>query len=150
MNERPETIWIATGPVLEKARFIRQKVYPALFSSQVKALINIIGASLWIEEKDGTDGEPRQGERIPARYTDVVLYHVRSGKVIHKEDRLAGQGIQDGDVLVVLRSDTESMGRAAAVVREMEVFPTSVPGDIPGDVTSIPATQLLKILGKDH
>lgn len=148
MEQRPDTIWIADNHVLHQARFIRQKLFPILLSSQTKGLINMLGASLWISKTEGTDSAPKQGERIPDKYTDVVLFHIRMGRLIYKEDILGRQGIQDGDVLVLVSGDSEHVNNQLATIRETAAFPVSIPGDVPDEITSMSAAELLGILRK--
>jgi len=148
MEQRPDTIWIANNHVLRQARFIRQKLFPILLSSQTKGLINMIGASLWISETEGTDSAPKQGERIPDKYTDVVLFHIRMGRLIYKEDILGRQGIQDGDVLVLVSGDSEHVNNQLATIRETADFPVSIPGDVPDEITSMSAAELPEIIRK--
>ena len=148
MELRPETIWIADNHVLHQARFIRQKLFPILLSSQTKGFINMIGASLWISETEGTDSTPKQGERIPDKYTDVVLFHIRMDRLIYKEDILGRQGIQDGDVLVLVSSDSEHANNQLATIRETADFPVSIPGDVPEEITSMSAAELSEMIRK--
>jgi len=148
MEQRPETIWIADNHVLHQARFIRQKLFPILLSSQTKGFINMIGASLWISETEGTDSTPKQGERIPDKYTDVVLFHIRMDRLIYKEDILGRQGIQDGDVLVLVSSDSEHANNQLATIRETADFPVSIPGDVPEEITSMSAAELSEMIRK--
>jgi len=148
MEQRPDTIWIADNHVLHQARFIRQKLFPILLSSQTKGFINMIGASLWISETEGTDSTPKQGERIPDKYTDVVLFHIRMDRLIYKEDILGRQGIQDGDVLVLVSSDSEHANNQLATIRETADFPVSIPGDVPEEITSMSAAELSEMIRK--
>ena len=148
MEQRPDTIWIADNHVLHQARFIRQKLFPILLSSQTKGLINMIGASLWISETEGTDSAPKQGERIPEKYTNVVLFHIRMDRLIYKDDILGKQGIQDGDVLVLVNDDSEHVNKQLAIIRETVDFPVSIPDDIPDQITLMSAAELSEIIGK--
>ena len=148
MEQKLDTIWIADNHILHQARFIRQKLFPILLSSQTKGLINMIGASLWISETEGTDSAPKQGERIPDKYTEVVLFHIRMDRLIYKEDILGKQGIQDGDVLVLVSNDSERFNEHLTMIRETAGFPFSIPDDIPDDITSMSAAELLGILRK--
>jgi hypothetical protein len=148
MEQKLDTIWIADTHISHQARFIRQKLFPILLSSQAKGLINMIGASLWISETEGTDSAPKQGERIPEKYTDVALFHIRMDHLIYKKDILGKQGIQDGDVLVLVSSDSGHVNRQLATIRETADFPVSIPGDVPDEVTSMSAAELSKIIRK--
>lgn len=148
MEQKLDTIWIADTHILHQVRFIRQKLFPILLSSQAKGLINMIGASLWISETEGTDSAPKQGERIPGKYTDVVLFHIRMDHLIYKKDILGKQGIQDGDVLVLVSSDSGHVNKQLTTIRETADFPVSIPDDIPDDITSMSAAELSEIIGK--
>ena len=142
-----ETIWIASHPVMEQAQFIRQKLFPILLSSKTRGLINMIGASLWISETEGTDSEPQQGQRLPDHYTDVDLYHIRMDRLIHKDDILGHQGIRDGDVLVLMRGSPEQLNRMAARIRDTAEIPAWIPADrVPDHIISLSASDLLERL----
>ncbi|MBN2126507.1 MAG: hypothetical protein JW821_19555, partial [Deltaproteobacteria bacterium] len=60
MTQDAGDIWVANHVFLDRALFVRQRIFPVLLTSQAKALLNLVGASLWIMETEGTETAPRQ------------------------------------------------------------------------------------------
>ena len=145
MQEQGNAIWIANHPFWDRVLFLRQEIHRVLLSSQVKALLNMAGASLWIAETEGSDSAPGQWDRLPARYTDAFLYHVRRGRLIAREEVLGFQGIHAGDVLVFFRGDSELLGIQAEMVQGNPAFPVYVPSDLPGHKAVVTAQELMEV-----
>ena len=146
VDKELDTVWVASRSGLDQARFIRQKLFPALLTAQAKALINMVGAVLWIMDTEDSDSKSGQWQKLPKEYTDVDLYHVRMDRLIHREDILGSQGIQDGDVLVFISGDSNDMNRQLERIRTSADSPATVPAGIPEDVTSISASDLKKTI----
>jgi hypothetical protein len=146
MKEKANEIWIANHPFLDRALFLRQRIHRILLTSRVKALLNLVGASFWISETDYKGQTPGQGERIPERYSEVVLYHVRTGRLIEREEILGFQGIEQGDVLVLFRGDRELLDIQGEMIRQSPGFPVSLSGVLSEEITLLSWGELMEMV----
>jgi hypothetical protein len=146
MKQKVEFVWVADSPLLEMARFHHQGNLTAIADKPAKLLVNLWRAAIWISErkKDGSDLSP--GEALPPEYSDVSLYHFRTNRFLDEDQELSSQEIQNGDLLVILRGDSEAKGILTAMIAQTPGIPQRITG-VPKAPKPITYTELVESMG---